>query len=354
MEPQQIDQQSTFKLPLQLHYEGMGIEFVESDGWLLPKLFQDVGTEADLLERGEALVDFSDHGMLRMIGSESVGLLHRISTNDFSRFEPGNLLQTSLLTEKGRVVDSILVLHRGDQLLLFVSKGATQRVQQWIEKFIIMEDVRILHEREGVVLLVRFLSQNDGGKSAGSQYPGFIGRAKYFGQDALLFLYQSPKEALSFLDSTTHKLVGWDAYEYFRIMRGIPEYGREIVPDFNPLELGLWDQVSSTKGCYIGQEVIARLDTYKKIQRSLCTVLGNLSLQVGSVGGVMSGGSEVGRITSACPDLRDTRQSVGLALVRQEHAIPGAELPSEDARATVTIVMVHDKRRVLAPGEGSD
>ncbi len=66
---------------------------------------------------------------------------------------------------------------------------------------------------------------------------------------------------------------GIDALEIHRIESGFPVYGRELIEDVNPLEAGLERFVSLTKGCYIGQEVIARLDTYKKLQKRLMGLL---------------------------------------------------------------------------------
>ena len=63
--------------------------------------------------------------------------------------------------------------------------------------------------------------------------------------------------------------IGRAAYDAFRISRGIPAFGAEISNAFNPYEAGLAHAISFTKGCYIGQEVIARLDTYEKVQREL-------------------------------------------------------------------------------------
>ena len=63
--------------------------------------------------------------------------------------------------------------------------------------------------------------------------------------------------------------LGQEAYQAVRISHGVPEYGRELGEAYNPLEAGLIGVLDFEKGCYIGQEVIARLDTYQKVQRSL-------------------------------------------------------------------------------------
>jgi folate-binding protein YgfZ len=67
--------------------------------------------------------------------------------------------------------------------------------------------------------------------------------------------------------------VGFDAYDTFRIVQGIPAGGRELSETLHPLEVNLREDISFTKGCYIGQEVVARMDTYRKIRRRLAGIL---------------------------------------------------------------------------------
>ena len=55
----------------------------------------------------------------------------------------------------------------------------------------------------------------------------------------------------------------------FRVGAGAPVFGAELGEEVNPLEAGLWEAVSFTKGCYVGQEVVARLNTYEKVKRYL-------------------------------------------------------------------------------------
>ena len=66
--------------------------------------------------------------------------------------------------------------------------------------------------------------------------------------------------------------MGMEAYEALRVGLGAPSYDRELSEAYNPLETGLWGSISFTKGCYIGQEVIARLDTYQKVQKHLVSL----------------------------------------------------------------------------------
>ena len=65
-----------------------------------------------------------------------------------------------------------------------------------------------------------------------------------------------------------HEIEG-EELERWRIAAGLPAAGHELTEDWNPLEAGLWDHVSFTKGCYVGQEVVARLRTYDKVSREI-------------------------------------------------------------------------------------
>jgi folate-binding protein YgfZ len=114
--------------------------------------------------------------------------------------------------------------------------------------------------------------------------------------------------------------------EACRILRGLPSAGHELTEDHNPLEAGLWDAVSFDKGCYVGQEVIARLRTYDKVARALV----GLELPPGSdppLPGtrLFLDGREVGELTSAAA-VPGRRGPVGLGYVKRKELGPALEL----------------------------
>ncbi len=258
-----------YRLPLLEHYQRSNIPLIDRGGWLLPARFHSLAEEIDLFERGEGIVDFSDHGLLRLEGKDAVDFLIRISTNDFRSVSPGEAVQTVLVTEKGRVVDSVIVVHRDDHLLLIVSPGEQDNVKQWIERFIIAEDLKIV-DRTGKHLLFAAFHPGHVLESSVEENIVFIFRVKYFDNDAVIYFFDAMSVSPETIRPLLRNQVGNDAFEIYSIEHGIPRCKNEIMRECNPLELNLWNQISFTKGCYIGQEVIARLDTYKKIQRILC------------------------------------------------------------------------------------
>ena len=130
-----------------------------------------------------------------------------------------------------------------------------------------------------------------------------------------------------------------EAYEVFRVGAGVPVYGRELGEEVNPLEAGLWEAVSFTKGCYVGQEVVARLNTYEKVKRYLV----KLSFEEGEMpetGATLTvEGKEAGKITSVAPTAVSGRRAA-LGYVRKKYAEPGARLVAETAEGKVVCEFV--------------
>ncbi|HEX7573278.1 MAG TPA: tRNA-modifying protein YgfZ, partial [Bacteroidota bacterium] len=118
--------------------------------------------------------------------------------------------------------------------------------------------------------------------------------------------------------------IGRKAYEGFRIDRGIPAAPGELNDAFNPFECGLRDSISFTKGCYIGQEVIARLDTYGKIRRHLTRVASPARLPGPLPLLMLKNGAEAGTLTSMT-EIPFGGKYLGLAVVRNDLA-PGDTL----------------------------
>jgi folate-binding protein YgfZ len=122
----------------------------------------------------------------------------------------------------------------------------------------------------------------------------------------------------------------------------VPSYGKEITTDSNPLEVHLRTQMNFTKGCYVGQEVIARLDTYKKVQRKLCRVRVAGTLRSQERYRILFEGEEVGRLTSHISDPKEDSGSIGLALVKSTFANVGARYLLGHNASSVTIEALCD------------
>ncbi len=280
----------------------------------------DVSHEYRLVRESAGLVR-REGGFLELRGAEAIEFLHRLSTNELRSLAPGKARATILTSEKGRMVDLLHVLHLPDRVLLTVGEGAATRVKSWLDKYIIMEDISTddvspYYERVSIIgpearsIASRLVKIDASGLGESvlplTEYPQLL---LYLNSEWPIPAYEvvGPPQAIACLldsfrdnlkaDSFPHQ-VSAGALDVLRIEFGVPAPGSEINEDANPLEAGLSRFVSFTKGCYIGQEVIARLDTYKKLQRTLKGFIFPAETVVSQHGKLQYQGIDVGWTTS--------------------------------------------------------
>ncbi|MEX0735940.1 MAG: hypothetical protein WEB62_04135 [Bacteroidota bacterium] len=296
-------------------------------------------------------LDVSNRSLLMLEGNEGKDLLQRLSTNDLSGLEIDGYSQTILTNEKGRIVEvlSILMLS-SDRILLIGQSNEGDRLRAWLDKFIIMEDVRAILLNNAYKHFIFYRSdisqknaQKRGGSTAGEDWYS-LKKSLDLPTDTLAFDEQWGEVRIFHLlvnrtQEKSLKLPGRYSgsaqiqYERYRLVHGIPVSPNELSDSYNPLEANLGGLVSWTKGCYIGQEVIARLDTYKKVQKHLVRV--QLGEQPASLPvKLMDKEREAGVITSAVT-LEDGR-SVGLAYIGA-NSLSGSEFFFERAGRSVKV-----------------
>jgi folate-binding protein YgfZ len=279
--------------------------------------------------RGSACFDVS--------GADGLDLLHRLSTNDLLSGSLPRVRRSILTTEKGRIVDLVrlVIAETGTRLLL--SAGARQTVVEWVGKFTITEDISLTDSSDevAIVYIVGYQALDMAKEILGLpevtscvevSHP--VLRKIFFWNEnfgtiaggALLIRRESIGEffAAAAIPGGVLRLDHPDEMETLRILAGEPAYGHELTDRFNPLEVGLRNAVNFTKGCYVGQEVIARLDSYNKVQRELVAldIRGSTS-EARSGDDLVADGESVGTLTSISPlALVDGRRR-GLAVVRR-------------------------------------
>ncbi len=287
------------------------------------------------LTSGVAVLDRSDAGRLLLTGDDALDLLNRLSTNELATLEVGAGAATVLTTNKGRIVDLLHVHRSEDRLVVFTSPENQQRVAEWIDFYTFVEDVAI-EDVTGETAMIsltgldstKFLDGlTDDQASSLATYGRFSARIS----DAAAEVYRS-----DFLGPPSFDIVvdaghrdslfgvltdvgatpaGADVIEAVRVQRGIPAFGKELTEDYNPHEANLVHHVSFSKGCYIGQEVIARLQTYKKVSKYL------VGLRWDGEGPATESfltheGKRIGIVTSVA-HLPHTGTNVGLGYVRK-------------------------------------
>ncbi len=293
------------------------------------------------------LANRSDLATLRASGPDFLGLLHRLSTGDVRGLVAGSGAETVLTSPKGRIVERLFVHHLGAEGVLVVAgPGSGPRVLDHIRRFTFAENTGLSEITETMRLLV--LSGPRAGEAlvaAGLEPPAPLGvwagslagiAIHVLGADGLssagfaVLLPAAARDAVerhlaSAVAAVGGRVTDREVLEAYRVLRGLPAAGHELTPDYNPLEAGLWSAVSFDKGCYVGQEVVARLRTYDKVSRVLVGLklseAGELPLP-GST--LRSGARAIGALTSAVRP--PGREPVGLGYVKRRESRAGMEL----------------------------
>ena len=277
---------------------------------------------ANDLASAAAVYDASRRGRLRVSGEDAIDLLDRLTTNALSELSPGEGMATVLTTNKGRIIDLLRVLHRGDELLILTSAGTQERVIEWVDFYTFAEDVsvedvtaRTAHRVAvggGAADAVRAAFPNVGDLQSPLSHAAGDGNGDAViiradmgegGIDAPLPAYEIITPLDADIPISASRTLSEGDMKALRIAQGIPSYPNELNEERNPLEANLKPQINFNKGCYIGQEVVARLNTYGRVQRFLfrLDVAGGAALAEGAALMSAKGGEDVGFVTSATP-----------------------------------------------------
>src|SRR3954453_7387348 len=268
------------------------------------------------------LVDRSDRGKLALTGREAKVFLNGKLTNDVEALAPGHGLYAAFLTHKGKMLGDVRVLDLGDELFLDTERVALQALFDTIRRAKIGFDCE-LHKRtlqQGLVSVVGEAPVDPGPAEHDNVRAEIGGVAVVAGRTNVGVDLICDAERTDELKATLD-LPEVDA-EVLRVEAGRPRYGIDLDDTVIPQEAGLNERaVSFTKGCYVGQETVARLHYRGKPNRHLRGI--RLAAPVPPGAPLHLGDREVGRVTSAV--VSPTLGPIALGLVRRE-AEPGTQL----------------------------
>ena len=303
------------------------------------------GEYAALTER-VGLVDRSERGKLALTGSEAREFLHGQVSNDIEALEPGRGCYAAFLTPKGKMLGDLRVLHLGDELFLDTERVSLQALFNMIRNYKLGRDVE-LHKRtveRGLLSLVGPGAREAAGAeglgpdehdNAAGQIGGVPVRlvATAAGVD-LICDAERTEEVRAALVGAGAIEVGEPAAELLRVERGRPRYGLDLDDSVIPQEAALNERaVSFTKGCYVGQETVARLYYRGKPNRHLRGL--RLSGPAATGDELRLGERVVGRLGSSV--VSPALGPIALAIVRRE-AAPGDTVAVGDSGVTATLV----------------
>ena len=320
---------------------------------------------SNYVTRGAAYFEPQFGSTFRHIGPDALDLLHRLTTNSLLDLADGSARRTILTNEKGRIIDVLWVLKRSQNELLLVSDApnATE-MMQGIERFTIIEDAELIDESDrlkrwyvfgpnasqvlGEVLPELDFSSSEIGSIRGMDRTEggtvLALRTDAAGATSWLVIAElaAADEVVSRLSRAGLSSAPEELFNHVRIANREPIAGNELTTEVNPLEAGLMHLIDFDKGCYVGQEVIARLDTYDKVQRSLVGITQKVDA---SYQGQMTAGERihsddsarnVGWITSTGRGCRNG-ETIGLGYLRKSYCEIDRALTTTDG-ATIKVL----------------
>ncbi len=341
----------------------MGARWGESAGWSIPRDYGDPEGEYSVVRRTVGLADLSHRGKLRITGPDRVKFLQGLVTNDVAGTEVGQGVYCLMLTAKGRAIFDLTIYVRPDSLLAELEPEAITTAIQTLGRYRLVAKATLhnateelgllaLHGPGADAVLARVLGRElpdpprpelAGFEAETASWPILATVQKYTGgpgyhlfvpREGLAEVWESLAKAVA---EQAGRPVGHEALRILRIEAGIPRLGDDLDERVLPPEAGLEARaISYTKGCYIGQEVMARIQTYGRVHRRLA----GLRLKgpdLPAKGALLyHDQKEVGWVTSACASPR--LGPIALGYVHRDAAAPQTSLCLGEPQGTECVV----------------
>jgi folate-binding protein YgfZ len=337
--------------PLFASHVSSGANFAEVEGWLLPANFRTVEEEAAEVRRGAVCFDLAPHGVLTLEGPDARRFANGMFTNNIRDLAVGRCNESAMGDEKAKMQGLLEIAHVRENLLLFVLDGvaSTAFVERY-EKFILFDDVELTDLSEtrtvvhvagpeaGAVLGAAGLPAPGPGEVTAAAEVHLLGRDRTgFGGIDVVLPREGALEAWAALRAAGAGIGGNDALESLRVRAGLARWPVDMGERALVHEMRLVERCCSfTKGCYIGQEVINRIDVMGQVQKKLWGLrmvedaIPPLEAEVkleGKVVGVTRSGAREGGVARV------------LALLRKAAWQPGLEVEVEAAGRVVKAVV---------------
>lgn len=342
------EQIATHKSPLDETHRRLGAVLSERDGWSVPASYGDSAAEYSLVRDtgGAGLIDLSSRARIEVSGAEAVQFLNGLVTNDMKTLADGAWMLAAFPTPQGRLISSTRVLRRNDSFLFDTEAVSRASLFKTLERFTLAGDFRVADRTEDLAHLsiqgasgTEVISQALGHEAASVERGRVmttrwkdatlsIIRATHTAEDGF-DLFVDAAQAAPLWDTLVNagaRPVGFDALEILRIEAGLPRYGVDMDETNIVTEAGLDDAVSYTKGCYTGQEIIARIHWRGHVAKKLAGLLFNEEAEVEREAKIMTAdGKEIGRITSKTFSPR-LKRTIALGYVKYDYLAPGTQV----------------------------
>lgn len=307
------------------------------------------------LTQAAGVVDFSGRGRLEATGDDRKSFLHKLSTNDVQGLAADAGCEAFFLDARGHVLGHAFLISTGQSLVMETVHGANEILLKHLDRYLIREKVE-LHDRtnEWAELLLagaqshELLARLANGEPPGARLnsaemvvagqPALVTRVEMTRPGGyLLFLRDGGRrrEVIDALRAQGAVLCAEAAFTAARVEAGFPMYGQDITDSNLPQEVARDDlAVSFRKGCYLGQETVARIDALGHVNKTLVRLRFDASEPPPPGTELIAGEVDVGRVTSAAFSPLE-KAVVALGYVRRGSNEPGSKLASACGPALV-------------------
>ena len=263
------------------------------------------------------MVDRSDLGVLLIRGETRLDLLHRMSTQKLDVLPSGHGAATVLTSDIGRIIDRLLILATNSALYVLTGENNADNIARYLLRFVFFNDDFKLDDISAGNAVLGVYGPEAAARLSEAGFPEVEmpmhhWRRTEWDGEAVYLQRTDPIQGAGYFVICQSEAAGMVAerlagagiiladqasFEYLRIEAGRPRFSHEIAQEYIPLEVDLWDDVSFNKGCYIGQEIIARMESRGRLAKKLFRLAASAPVAVGAA--ITAGGKNAGVITSA-------------------------------------------------------
>ncbi len=336
----------TTRSPLHDWHAERGAKFREYHGWEIVEDYGDPKTEYSAARGTAALFDASYLAKLRVAGRDRVRFLNNLLSNDIKNLKTGSGCYATLLTHQGRMESDLYVYARAEELLLECSPAGRERLLQSLNKYIVSDVVTV----EDVSAALSIVSLQGPGSAevlqqivdapvgelaplenrAVGRPPGALmvvrrDRTGLGGYDLWLTSGNAPEAWKTLSKDGQARPAGHQALNWLRTEAGIPWFGVDMDERTLPMEMGLTSAISLTKGCYRGQEIVARVTYRGHLDKKLGAVSIDHPEEPAKGSKVLGANEVIGEVTSAVVSPRLGRP-LALAVLKSTFLTPGTRV----------------------------
>ena len=324
----------------------------------IPFTYANTTEEYWTIKKAVGLADISHLGRLRITGKDRASFLNGLLTNDTLQLKENKGQRSALLNSKARVLADLHLYAQPDSLLIDTGESPASHVKEILDRFIITEDVQIQDSSQDLVQLTvqgprssqaikevlgpeaQDLKQLEQ-KTLGPSTIIARDRTGQTGYDIILPALEAEPVWHGFLlngGDLGLNPVGSQALEILRLEAGYPKYATDVDENTIILEAGFKDAINFNKGCYLGQEVVARATHIGRVNKQLVRLEVETKDSVSPRSKLMSNGREAGFITSAAfsPGLQ---RVVGLGYANREFAKEGTKVKVQSGETSLSAVV---------------